>query len=121
MPMKFLILMMLCQNALAETYEVNHRGHVYTFKDDEKGLSLSSKRLSFEIPVKACSKNLVQEVSASFSSKFKVLTDSGQDVVTVKSSKKTLRVPLGHKDGKYLVYFPDHFAKSFLVYKELCK
>ena len=112
---------MISLNALAETYEVDHRGHVYTFKDDEKGLSLSSKRLSFDIPVKPCSKNLVQEVSASFSSKLKVLTESGQDVVTVKSSKKTLRVPLGHKDGKYLVYFPDHFAKSFLVYKELCK
>jgi hypothetical protein len=94
---------------------------VCALEDDEKGLSLSSKRLFFDFPVKACSKNLVQEVSASFSSKFKVLTDSGQDVLTVKSSKKTLLVPSGHKNGKYLVYFPDHFAKSFLVYKELCK
>ena len=119
--MKFLILMMLSLSAYAETYEVNHRGHVYTFQDNNKGLSLTSKRLSFDIPLKPCSKNLIQEVKASFTSKFKVLTESTQDVVTVKSSKKTFQVPSGHKNGKYLVYFPDHFAKSFLVYKELCK
>jgi len=119
--MKFLILMMLSLTAFAETYEVNHRGHVYTFKDEEKALSLTSKRLAFEIPMKPCSKDLIQEVKTSFASKFKVLTDSTQDVVTVKSSKKTVQVPAGHKNGKYLTYFPDHFAKSFLVYKELCK
>lgn len=119
--MKFLILMMFTLSAYAETYEVNHRGHVYTFQDDNKGLSLTSKRLSFDIPVKACSKNLIQEVKVSFTSKFKILTESTQDVVTIKSSKKTVQVPAGHKNGKYLIYFPDHFAKSFLVYKELCK
>lgn len=119
--MKFLILMMLTMSAYAETYEVNHRGHVYNFNEDAKGLSLTSKRLAFDIPVKPCSKNLIQEVKANFTSKFKVLTESTQDVVTVKSSKKTMQVPAGHKNGKYLIYFPDHFAKSFLVYKELCK
>jgi hypothetical protein len=119
--MKFLILMMLSLTAYAETYEVNHRGHVYTFQDDDKGLSLTSKRLAFEIPVKPCSKNLIEGVKANFTSKFKVLTASTQDVVTVKSSNKTVQVPAGHNNGKYLIYFPDHFAKSFLVYKELCK
>lgn len=119
--MKYFFLMLISLNCFAETYEVSHRGHIYKFAEDEKGLILRSERLSFEIPAKPCSKALISEVKSAFEDKLKLQTTSKEHVLFVKSSKKTLNIPEGHKNGKYLTYFPDHFAKYFLVYKGLCK
>lgn len=118
--MKYFITLLLSFSALAESYEVSHKGHVYVYHDTPEALSLKSKRLSFEIPAKPCSKGLIEQVKKSFEESLKFSTASTQNVVRVKSSS-SVNVPEGHKNGKYLIYFPDHFAKSYLVYKELCK
>lgn len=118
--MKYLIALLFSFSVYAETFEVSHRGHIYQFEENDKSLTLKNERLSFEIPVKPCSKSLVSQIKDSFADSLKFATASKENVVIVKS-KKSVNVPEGHKNGKYLIYFPDHFAKSYLVYKELCK
>lgn len=118
--MKYVISLLISVSAFAETYEVSHRGHVYTFAENENVLTLKSKRLNFEIPVKPCSKALAADIKVRFEGSLNFTTASKDNVVIVKS-KKSVNIPEGHANGKFLTFFPDHFAKSYLIYKELCK
>lgn len=118
--MKYLIVFLISLPALAETYVVSHRGHIYTFVENEKALSVKSKHVDFEIPVKPCSKSLTVQIKEGFEKNLRFTTKATMNVVMV-TSKKSVNIPEGHTSGKYLSFFPDHFAKSYLVYKELCK
>ena len=120
--MKKIILFFISFTTLAETYDVTtSRGHSYTYLDDSQTVSLKSKRVSFTMPRKSCADLLLKDLKAYFEKQLKIRSTSKENVLFVKHGNTTFGVPEGIESGKRLTFFPDHFAKTYLVYKELCK
>lgn len=119
--MKYFILFVLSSNLFAETFEVNHKGYIYTFDDGKTSSRFKSEKINFEIPVKPCSEKLTKNLAAHFKSQLRSQTTSTEDIIEVKYSKDKIFIAEGDENGKKLMLFPDRFAKDFLVYKELCK
>lgn len=119
--MKYLVLFVLSFNLYAETFEVNHRGHKYTFDESKTASKFKNEKFSFEIPIKPCSDLLTKNLAAHFKSLLRTQTTSTENIIEVKYSKDKIFIPEGSESGQKLAQFPDRFAKDFLVYKEMCK
>ena len=115
------VLLFIGLNVYAETFEVNHKGHIYTFDDGKISSRFKGEKFNFEIPVKPCSEKLTQNLAAHFKSQLRSQTTSTEDIIEVKYSKDKIFIAEEGDNGKKLIQFPDRFAKDFLVYKKLCK
>jgi hypothetical protein len=119
--MKILIsLILISGSCFAQRYEVTHRGHAYVYEKSSEAVSFSGERLKASLPIKACSRTMLEALDGKFQKSLTVRTASEQGSVSVATESEKFRVPAGRKEGKYLIGFPDHFAKAILMQKQLC-
>lgn len=116
-----LFIILISMSAFAESYVVTHRGHTYNIHFDKSGVNFKSKKFKFDIPLKDCSKYIIEDIQESFKSSIRKRITNIDKAISVKSEKETFYVSPASKEGKQLIFFPDKVAKGQLIYNEACK
>ncbi len=117
------LLFLLAFDAGAQSYEVSHRGHSYSFTDSGS-LTLKKGQTTVQLEKLPCSELLRTDLAASFRDLLslhvlKVGSETGYLKIT--TGPETFYVPEDHENGLGLQQFPDTFIKSYLIHKKLCR